>query len=135
MSDVIGVRAAVLAALLAEAQREPEIECCGLLAGHGGIISVLLPAKNALRSATQYEIAPAELFSFFRRMRAERLDHLGVYHSHPRGENFPSPSDIERAFYPSAAYFIVSSRADAPRPIRAFRIVDGQARELMVEPM
>ncbi len=135
MSDVIGVRAAVLAALLAEAQREPEIECCGLLAGHGGMISVLLPAKNALRSATQFEIAPAELFPLFRRMRAERLDHLGIYHSHPRGENFPSPRDIERAFYPSAAYFIVSPRADAPRPIRAFRIVDGQARELMVEPM
>jgi proteasome lid subunit RPN8/RPN11 len=89
-----------------------------------------LPAKNALQSAKAYEIAPAELFAIFRRMRAEALEHLGIYHSHPKGENSPSSLDIERAFYPEAAYVIVNPQPAAIRPIRAFRIRQGQTREI-----
>jgi len=133
MSKGIRVRGVVLRALVAEARREPDIECCGLLAGRDGVISVVLPARNALASATVYEIQPAELFSLFRRMRDEQLDHLGIYHSHPQGENAPSSSDLERAFYPDAAYFIISPRPDALRPVRAFRIANGRAAELAIE--
>ena len=133
MIDVVRAQRAVLDAMLAQARREPRIECCGLLAGHGGEISVVLPARNALASATAYEIEPAELFSLFRRMRQEQLDHLGIYHSHPHSDNAPSPSDLERAFYPDAAYFILSPQPDAPHPVRAFRIANGRATELLIE--
>jgi [CysO sulfur-carrier protein]-S-L-cysteine hydrolase len=96
------------------------------------VISVVLPARNYRGSGTAYEIDPAELFALFRRMRAEGLDHLGIYHSHPRGDNAPSPRDKERAFYPEAAYFIISPLAGAPRPVRAFRIAEGAVRELSI---
>jgi len=66
-------------------------------------------------------------------MHVENLDHLGIYHSHPRGENIPSPRDRERAFYPAAAYFIISPLADAQAPVRAFRIRDGQSEELILQ--
>jgi proteasome lid subunit RPN8/RPN11 len=48
-------------------------------------------------------------------IRAARLELLGIYHSHPEGENKPSPTDIARAFYPDAAYFIISVRGFAER--------------------
>lgn len=134
-SEIVAVRASVIDELLAEARREPQLECCGLLAGRRGLISVVLPARNFLASATAYEIEPAELFALFRRMRTEGLEFLGIYHSHPRGENMPSPSDIQRAFYPDAAYFIVSPKADAARGVRAFRIVRGEVRELTIQPV
>ena len=111
----------------------PGTECCGLLAGRDGVISMVLPARNALASATAYEIAPAELFVLFRKMRDEQLDHMGIYHSHPNTENVPSPSDVERAYYPEAAQFILSPKLDAQRPIRAFRIAIGHSRELKLE--
>jgi proteasome lid subunit RPN8/RPN11 len=133
MSEVVRVRAAVLDELLAAARGEPELECCGLLAGRGGLISVVLPARNALASATAFEIAPHELFALFRRIRAQGLELLGIYHSHPRGDNSPSPRDIAGAFYPSAAYFILSPLLDAPQPVRAFRIRDGHVSELTVQ--
>jgi proteasome lid subunit RPN8/RPN11 len=63
-------------------------------------------------------------------MREQGLTHLGQYHSHLSSENVPSPTDIEQAGYPDHVYFIVSLRADAPNPIRAFSICDGRAREL-----
>ncbi len=58
---------------------------------------------------------------------------LGIYHSHPGGENVPSATDVERAYYPDVAYFIVSPGLDAPRPIRAFSIRDGVATELDIK--
>jgi len=133
MSDLVRMTRAAFECLLAEASANPNIECCGLMAGRDGVISAVFPAKNALQSATAYEIAPEELFALFRRMRSEGLEHLGIYHSHPQGENFPSPSDLERAFYPDAAYFIVSQNAAVFRPIRAFRIREGRAREILLE--
>jgi [CysO sulfur-carrier protein]-S-L-cysteine hydrolase len=133
MSTVIRVRAGLLEELLAEARRDTRIECCGLLGGNDGVISLVLPARNALASATAYEIAPDELFALFRRVREEGFDHLGIYHSHPATDNAPSPTDIERAYYPGVAHFIVSPRPDAAKPVRAFRIAEGHASELVIE--
>lgn len=127
------VRRRILARLLEEASREPAVECCGLLAGKDGVIEEIFPARNLLASATRYEIAPEELFGLFRRMRERGLDHLGIYHSHPAGVNSPSPSDVERAWYPDAAYFILSPRPDALRPVRAFRIREGQVSEWEID--
>ena len=133
MHDFLRMSRAVFDRLLVEARANPEIECCGLLAGRDALISAVLPARNALQSSTSYEIAPAELFALFRRMRAKGLEHLGIYHSHPKGDNAPSSLDLERAFYPDAAYLIVSPNTGASRPIRAFRIIEGRARELSLE--
>jgi proteasome lid subunit RPN8/RPN11 len=133
MPDEIRVRVGIVEEMLRIARSEPRMECCGLLAGAGGVITKILPAKNALASPTAYDVAPQELFQLFRRMREEGLEHLGIYHSHPSTENVPSPRDIELAAYPNEAYFIISPLPDAPRPVRAFSIRDGQVQELKIE--
>jgi len=132
MPESVRITREVYARLLNHARQEPWQECCGLLAGRGGVISVVLPAVNALASATAFEIAPRELFDLFQRMRREGWEHLGIYHSHPRGENAPSRRDIAQAYYPEAAYFIVSSEAENARPVRAFRIREGAVTELEI---
>jgi [CysO sulfur-carrier protein]-S-L-cysteine hydrolase len=133
MADAIQVRAEVLDEMIRHARREPEIECCGLLAGRDADITKIFPTNNALASPTAYEIPPQELFRLFRRLREEGLQHLGHYHSHLQSENFPSERDIAQAYYPDAAYFIISPRAGAPRPVRAFSIRDGKVQELKIE--
>jgi proteasome lid subunit RPN8/RPN11 len=132
MVDSVRVRPEILKKMLQHARREPQIECCGLLAGRHDIITAIFPAQNALRSATAYEIAPQELFSLFRGMRERGLVHLGLYHSHPSGENAPSARDIEEAYYPDQVYFIVSPGPDAPCAIRAFSIHKGRVQELQI---
>jgi len=119
--------------LRAEAQRTPQQECCGLLAGRDGVITHAYPARNvASDSATQYEIAPEELFQLMREMRGAGLQLLGIYHSHLNGANEPSRTDIARAYYPDAAYFIISPLKDAEKPVRAFSIRDGIVSELPI---
>jgi len=130
----IQIREDILSGLLNDARREPLAECCGLLAGREGVITRIFPAVNAAAiPATSYEIAPMELFRLTREIRAASLELCGIYHSHPNGKNEPSSRDIESAYYPDAAYFIVSPLAGAPRPVRAFSIRDGRATELEIE--
>jgi proteasome lid subunit RPN8/RPN11 len=130
----VTVCSAILAVMRAEAEKSPALECCGLLAGRDEIISEIFPAANAhANPATAYEIAPQELFRVMKNIRAANLQQLGIYHSHPRGENFPSRSDVERAFYPEIPYFILSPLPDAPQPVRAFLIRDGSVTELKIE--
>jgi proteasome lid subunit RPN8/RPN11 len=134
MHGLIRAQSGLTGRLLAHAERNLNQECCGLLAGRGGVITHAYPATNAAGDpSASYEIAPQELFHLMREIRAAGLELLGIYHSHPTSENKPSPRDIERAYYPAAAYFIVSSCADAAHPIRAFSIQGGRAIELEIQ--
>ena len=117
MSEVVRIGRGVFERLLSEARIDPEIECCGLLAGRDGVISAVLPATERLAERQQpTRLRPQELFALFRRMRAKRSIIWASTIRIPHGENSPSSRDIERAFYPEAAYFIVSpaTRGDSP---------------------
>jgi proteasome lid subunit RPN8/RPN11 len=130
----VQIRPDVSADLIERARREPKQECCGLLAGRAGVITRTFPAKNiAPNPATSYEIAPEETVRFMREFRAAGLEFLGIYHSHPNGENAPSARDIELAYYSEEAYFILSSRPDGAKPVRAFSIREGRVTELQIE--
>jgi desampylase len=130
----IQVLSAACAVVLERGRHEPERECCGLLAGRGGIVTHAFPAKNvAANPAIGYEIDPRETVRLMREFRERQLEFLGIYHSHPNGKNEPSARDIELAYYSEAIYFIVSPMADAPKPVRAFSIRDGRVMELEIE--
>lgn len=134
--------------MLNHAGREPLVECCGLLAGRDGGITHIFEAKNAASDpAKNYEIAPQELFRLMREIRAANLDLLGIYHSHPNGNNEPSATDVELACYPGTVYFILSplpassaagtslaaTSVSPPHPVRAFSICDGRVTELQIQ--
>jgi proteasome lid subunit RPN8/RPN11 len=130
----IQIHKQIIDEMLADARRLPLQECCGLLAGNDGVISVVLPATNvASDPAKNYEIAPKELFQLMREIRAAKLELLGIYHSHPNGKNEPSARDIELAYYPGTPYFILSPLPDALRSVRAFSILDGRVTELEIQ--
>ena len=133
MKGKISIRREIVDRLMALVREKAREESCGLLAGSNGAITHEFAARNAAdHPETAYEIPPEELFRLMREMRAAGLDFLGIYHSHPQGENYPSPRDLESAYYPNVAYFIVSPRKDAAQTIRAFAIRDGRATELAV---
>ena len=130
----IKIRQQCLDEMLSNVRREPLLESCGLLAGRDGVIARVFAATNAASDpARSYEIAPQELFRLMREIRAAKLGLLGVYHSHPNGKNEPSAPDIELAYYPGTAYFILSPLPEAARPVRAFSIPDGRSAEIEIQ--
>jgi len=134
MDRAVAIRTEILKRINAHAHSDPSRECCGLLAGRDEVITDAYPALNmASDPARGYEIAPQQVVRLMREFRERALEFLGIYHSHPRGENEPSRRDIEQAYYSEAVYFILSPRPEAAQPIRAFSIREGQAYELSIK--
>jgi proteasome lid subunit RPN8/RPN11 len=134
VTQSLETRRNVLGQLLEHARRQANQECCGLLAGSDGVITEAFRARNVAKDPKRnYEIAPVEIVRLLREFRQRKLRFLGIYHSHPNGENVPSPRDIELAYYSEVAYFIVTPRPYAANPIRAFSIRHGQVEELEIQ--
>ena len=133
MAEVIRIKNEALKQMTDDILQEPRLEGCGLLAGSGRVITRVFTAENAMASAAEYEIAPKELFQSMREIREAGLEFMGIYHSHPTGDNKPSTRDIDQAYYPDIAYFILSPRKDAAKPVRAFSIRDGKTEELDIQ--
>ncbi|MSO21944.1 MAG: M67 family peptidase [Acidobacteria bacterium] len=121
----VQIKREILEAIVRHAQEEAPLECCGLLMGEGEIITRQRPMQNVLESNVGYAMEAQALFRFFKDLRSANQKHLGIYHSHPATEAYPSETDVRESFYPSCAYFIVSLKNPESPQVRAFRIRDG----------
>lgn len=132
MSDrVISITDTVRAAIHEHALLARPSECCGLLSGSNGLITDIHPLRNdADKPQTRYFATPEELFAAMRRIREAGQALLGVYHSHPRTQAYPSASDVEMAFYPEAFYFIISLEPQVE--LRAFKIEASRIEDVRI---
>jgi len=80
-----------------------------------------------------YFMDPKEQLRVFKEMRRLGVEMLGIYHSHTASPAYPSARDCEMAFYPEAAYVIVSLQTFNDPTVRAFRIVEGEIKEIKIE--
>ena len=104
-------------------------EACGLLAGRDGRVERLYRMTNVERSPVLYRMDPKEQLQVFREMDDDGLELVGIYHSHTRSPAYPSKTDEDWAYYPEAAYVIVSL-SDPDSPVtKAWRIVDHTVRD------
>ncbi len=135
--------------LVALALEAPEREVCVLLGGppDGGRATRLVPIENVVGQAgyeaaaaglglsgrgpaQEYLMEPRSLVRALRRLRSEGLREVAIFHSHPRGPDTPSDTDLRLAWYPHCAY-LICSLADPARPsLRGFRIAGGRAEEV-----
>jgi proteasome lid subunit RPN8/RPN11 len=78
---------------------------------------------------------PHDQIRHFQAMEEQGLDLLGIYHSHPASQAYPSPTDLSMAYYPEAVYAIISLMQSRHPVLRTFRIVDGQVSEVAFQIM
>lgn len=137
--------------MVAHARALDPFECCGLLAGTQGIVSRHYRITNTvardaravevfdsadvkqlgrLSAETKAEVAyfmdPKEMLGAFKDMREQGLDLTVIYHSHTHSPPYPSQTDIGLAYYPDAAYLIISLEDKASPALRAWWIRDRQ---------
>jgi len=83
-------------------------ECCGLLSGGRGMIDGIRRCTNERSSPSDFSVPPRELLAFFRALREQGREFLGIYHSHPEGSHSPSSRDEAEFHYRDTSYWIVS---------------------------
>ena len=116
-------------------------ECCGILVGrmekaagaNGAALARvvrLVGAENEREDENRhnrYLIPPEVILRTEREARADGLDVVGYYHSHPDHPSRPSEFDRDHA-WPGYSYLIVSVREGRARDERSWRLSDDRSR-------
>ncbi len=121
--------------MLAEIEKLPTEEACGLLAGRifGDQYAAerVIPTTNILHNPFRYQMDPNEQLRAFVEIENQALELVGIYHSHLSLPIGPSETDIREAYYPEAAY-LIWSRPNGRWECRGYAIRDGIARQIEI---
>ena len=101
-----------------------------MLVGSQGAISRAVRAGNLSENPSRFLIDPKDHIQARRDARAEGMDVVGFYHSHPHSAPVPSETDLADASYANHLYLIVGLTGEAAE-LRLYRFT-GEAFELEV---
>ena len=113
-------------------------ESCGMLAGKNGRVEKVYLMQNAKPGPDYYEMEPEEQFRVMKDIRDSGLDMIGLFHSHPAGQAYPSNVDVRNAYWPGTelpnypdAVYVIISLMDRSKPVaRGFTIEEGKINEI-----
>ena len=95
-------------------------EACGLITGKGNLARHHFPITNQLHSPYKFQMNGSEMLNVFEWAEKHNQILIGIYHSHPNGPEYPSPTDLEEDYYPDVIKligFMISNKWE----LRAFR--------------
>jgi proteasome lid subunit RPN8/RPN11 len=122
------------AAMSAHGVRDYPYECCGLMLGKftQGRKSVIeiYPISNAREEEAKrnrFLIRPEELMRGEKYARAQGLDVVGFYHSHPDDVAVPSQYDLEHA-WPTYSYIVMSVEQGRTVDLRSWEMEANRSR-------
>ena len=119
--------------IIAAARGAAPLEACGLLVGRSGAAGVEVVRQATARNihpspGDRFLLAPEDYLQSDREARAEGLEVVGFWHSHPATSAVPSTVDRGEAWRESS-YLIVSLAGDEP-VLRSWRFsAEGQFEE------
>lgn len=124
----------VLDAIRAHGQLTYPEECCGFLLGHptaaGNHVVATARVENSRQENRErrYTISPQDYQAADRTARAQGLDVVGFYHSHPDHPARPSATDLAEATFPGYTYVIVSVQQGKPADLTAWSLAPDRSR-------
>jgi len=123
----------LLEQIVAHAREDAPNECCGLIGGSDGVARSVHRARNAFESPVRFEIHATDQFRITEEIDRAGDETVAMYHSHPKSEAKPSPTDVNLASqWPGPGpLWLICSLADPETPVvRAFAITDGVVEEV-----
>ena len=117
--------------MLEYVHRHLPLEACGLLAGGNGRVEKVIFVRNQAESPSRFVMDPYEQLKAFDWIETNGLDLLGIFHSHPRGPETVSRTDLAEAAYP--VVHIIWSPTGGQWQARGFWIESGRATEVILQ--
>jgi len=132
---VIRIPQTIIDDMIAHAKKGKPEEICGILSGHGNVVTRAYRAQNvAEEPIVTYNFLPQDQYRIFKDIDEREEEMVAIYHSHPASPAYPSATDLRLAFYPEASYIILSLARPEQPVVRAFRLEDGNIEEMTIEP-
>jgi len=120
------IEAEAYAALRRHGEEAYPEESCGVLAGNleGPRVAFATRCENARRDSPRdrYAIDPKEVIRIQREIRAQGLEIVGFYHSHPNHSAEWSSIDLAEAHWIGYSYVITSVANGVAAETRSFRL-------------
>jgi len=111
-------------------------EACGLLVGRVSRerteVVRIAAARNLEARPDRYELDPEDFLAADLAARADSLEIVGIWHSHPDHPAVPSPTDLDRAWH-GFSYLIVAINRGEATELRSWRLVDERFSEEFLE--
>jgi [CysO sulfur-carrier protein]-S-L-cysteine hydrolase len=119
--------------IVAHAREDAPNECCGLIAGADGQATRVHRARNEFASPMRFNVHPQDLIRITTEIEDGGEELVGIYHSHPRSDAFPSQTDVNLAANWPDPLWLICSLADSEPVVRAFSIRDGKVEEVELD--
>lgn len=122
------------ARIVAQGLEGKPLEICGLLAGRKNgedtVVEEVYGVESDDKAETTYSMNPRDYMRAERMAREAGWELVGIYHTHPATQPYPSPTDVRQAHwgdtddltFPGYAYLIVSLREPENPEARSFKI-------------
>lgn len=110
--------------LIEQAQNDAPLETCGYLLGRDGVVVENYRMTNIDHSSEHFSFDPKEQFAALRYARANQLQILANWHSHPASPSRPSQEDLRLANDPTIRYAILSLHEGIH--LNSFKITNGE---------
>jgi [CysO sulfur-carrier protein]-S-L-cysteine hydrolase len=117
--------------MLEHVNQQVPVEACGLLAGKNNRVEKVILIQNQAQSPVRFVMDPYEQLEAFNWIEANRLDLLGIFHSHPAGPGTVSVTDITEAAY--EVTHLIWFRNQDRWQARGFWIENGRATEVPLQ--
>lgn len=115
--------------IIRDAQKAAPAEICGLLIGKKNHIQNYIQMPNISNENSKYIFNPDIYIKTLYDLELNKIDILGIYHSHPFGPNYPSETDLKENHMKNNFHLIISN-TNGEWTVRAFLYTENNYTEL-----
>ena len=115
--------------LTQHAENEKPNESCAILFGKENTVSEVFLTKNIEESPVNFTISNEQLIEGYKIAEEKKVEVIGIFHSHPNSEAYPSNTDKKFMQSNPVAWMIYSG---ANKDFRAY-ILESEIREIPIE--
>ncbi|KEQ56952.1 Mov34-MPN-PAD-1 family protein [Marine Group I thaumarchaeote SCGC RSA3] len=115
--------------LTEHAENEKPNESCAILFGKENVISEVFLTKNIDESPVNFTISNEQLIEGYKIAEEKKVDVIGIFHSHPNSEAYPSNTDKKFMQSNPVAWVIYSG---VSKRFRAY-VLESDIKEISIE--
>ena len=115
--------------LTEHAENEKPNESCAILFGKDDTVSEVFLTKNIEESPVNFTISNEQLIEGYKIAEEKKIDVIGIFHSHPNSEAYPSNTDKKFMQSNPVAWVIYSG---ANKDFKAY-LLESEIKEIPIE--